>query len=79
MQPHVRSDYKLDKIGKQGTIIGTYKTKAIQVDLGIFWHIQLYSDIFRDYSGIFKTLHKPGLFRNRLFLEPCQIEIHRHI
>ena len=32
------------------------KIQAIQVDLGMFMHISAYLDMFRNYSGIFRTL-----------------------
>ena len=47
--------------------MGKYKTKAIQADLAIFAHIAAYSDRFRyiqqTYSGIFRTLCNPDIFR----------------
>ena len=55
-------------------------TKAIQADLGIFTHILAYSDIFKHkqaysgiiwaYSGIFRTLCNPSIFKTLLHSEP---------
>ena len=42
-------------------------------------HIQTYSVIFTNYSGIFRTLCKAGIIRTLLHSEPCQIENWRHI
>ena len=62
--------------------MGKNKTKAIQVDLGIFMHISAYSDLFRyipaycnqAYSGIiqdiFKMLCNPGIFKTLIHAGP---------
>ena len=50
--------------------MGTCKTKAIQIDLGIFRHNQIYSGIIQAYSGILRTLYNPSVFRTVVYLEP---------
>ena len=55
---------------RQGITIGTWKRKAFQADLGIFTDTQTYSGIFRNYSGIFNTLCKLGIFRTLAYWEP---------
>ena len=42
---------------------GKCKTKAIQTDLGTFRHNQAYPKIIQAYSGIFRTLCNPDIFR----------------
>ena len=69
--------------------MGKSKTKAIQVDWGIFLHVQAYLDIsrhiqayswiFRNYSGIFWTLCNPNMFRTLVYLESWHIQNQRHI
>ena len=67
---------------RQNVTMGKCKTKAIQADLGKFTHITAYSDIshlFRHnqaysriiqaYSGIFRTLCIPGIFRTLSYSE----------
>ena len=46
--------------------MGKCKTKATEANLGRFSHILAYSDIgiSRNYSGIFRTLCNPSIFRN---------------
>ena len=46
------------------------KTKAIQADLSPFRHNQAYLGIIQVYSGTFKTLCNPGIFRTVVYLEP---------
>ena len=48
-----------------------FKTKAIQVDEGIFMHILSYSDIFKpeESIGIFRTLFNPSIFRTLAYTE----------
>ena len=60
--------------------MGKYKAKAIQADLGIFRHIQAYSARHNQaYSGIFRTLCNPDIFRTLAnseldaYSEPWQI------
>ena len=53
--------------------MGKYKTKAIQVDLGIFRHIQAYAARhIQAYSKPFLSLHiqTPGIFRTLTNSEP---------
>ena len=52
---------------------GKCKTKTIQADLGIFTHIPVYSDIFRNWSGIFWTLCSPCIFTTLIYLESWHI------
>ena len=67
-----------------GITMGTCKTRAIQADLGvlthfnIFRHNQSYSGIIQAYSGKLTILCKPGMFRilvyweAEAYSEPCQ-------
>ena len=48
---------------RQEIIMGKCKTKAIQADVGMFTDIPAYSGIFKNYSGIFRILCNPGIFR----------------
>ena len=51
--------------------MGKYKTKAIQADLGIFTLIPAYSARYNQpYSGIFRTLSNPDIFRTLANSEP---------
>ena len=50
--------------------MGKCKTKAIQTDLGTFIYNQVYPGIIQAYSGTFKTLCNPGIFRTVVCLEP---------
>ena len=50
--------------------MGKCKTKAIQTYLGTFKHNQAYPGIIQVYSGIFKILCNPGIFRTMLYPEP---------
>ena len=45
------------------------KTKVIQTGPGIFTHISTYLEVFRNYSGIFRTLYNPGIFRTLVYSE----------
>ena len=74
----------------QCIIIEKCKAKAIQADLTIFTHIPAYSgmftliqtqsNIFRNYSSIFRTLCNPGVFlivscsEPEAYSEPCYIQ-----
>ena len=62
-------------------MMGTFKTKAIQADLGIFTHIPAYSSIFiirliqelfRHIQNFVKPWHvqNPGMFRTLAYSEP---------
>ena len=55
------------------------KTKAIHTDLSTFKDNQAYPGIIQAYSGIFKTLCNPGIFRNVIYPEPWHIQNHKHI
>ena len=50
--------------------MGKCKTKAIQTNLGTFKHYQAYPRISQAYSGIFRTLCNPGIFKIMVYLEP---------
>ena len=50
--------------------MGKCKTKAIQTDLGTFRNNQAYPIIIYSYSGIFKTLCNPSIFRIVIYPEP---------
>ena len=54
--------------------MGKCKTKAIQTDLGTFRHNQAYPGIIQAYSGIFKTLCNPGIFRTVAYSETPYIQ-----
>ena len=56
-----------------------YKTKAIQTDLGTFRHNQVYPGIIQTYSGIFKTLCNPGIFRTVVYPESWHIQNQKYI
>ena len=48
--------------------MGKYKTKAIQTDLVTFAHILEHSARhIQEYSGIFRTLCNPDIFRTLLY------------
>ena len=49
--------------------MGKCKTKAIQTDFGTLRHDQAYAGN-RNYSGIFKTLCNPGIFRAVVYPVP---------
>ena len=59
--------------------MGKCKTKAIQTDLGTFRHNQAYPGIIQAYSGIFKTLCNPGIFRTVVYPEPWHIQNQKHM
>ena len=59
--------------------MGKCKTKAIQTDLGTFRHNQAYPGIIQAYSGIFKTLCNPGIFRTVVYPEPWHIQKQKYI
>ena len=66
--------------------MGKCETKSIQADLGILMHILAYSDIFghkssisRNYSGIFRTLYNPSVFRTLVYSESWHIQNQRNI
>ena len=59
--------------------MGLCKTKATQTDLGIFRHNQTYPGIIQGYSGIFKTLRNPGIFRTVVYSESSHIQNQKHI
>ena len=50
--------------------MGECKTKAIQTNLGIFRHNQIYPGIIQAYSGIFGTLCYPDIFKTVVYPEP---------
>ena len=50
--------------------MGKCKIKAIQTDLGTFGHNETYPGIIQAYSGIFKTLGNPDIFRTVVYPEP---------
>ena len=45
------------------------KTKAIHTDLSTFRHNQAYPGIMWSYSGVFKTLCNPDIFRTVVYPE----------
>ena len=58
---------------------GERKTKAIQINLGTFKHNQTYSGIIQTYSGIFRTLCYPDIFKTVVYPEPWHIQNQKHI
>ena len=52
--------------------MGKYETKAIQIELGIIKYMQ-------DYSGKFRHIQNPGIFRTVIHPEPCHIQNQKHI
>ena len=50
--------------------MGKCKTKAIQTHLDTFRHKQAYPGIIQAYSGIFRALCNPGIFRTVIHPEP---------
>ena len=55
---------------RQGITMGECKTKAIQANLGIFRHNQTYPGITQAYSGIFRALSYPDIFKTAVYQEP---------
>ena len=69
------------------------KAKAVQADFqvnsrtlphiraysNIFRHNQAYSGIVQAYSGIFRTLCSPDIFRTLVYLDPWHIQNQKHI
>ena len=58
---------------RQGTAMRKCKANTIQADLKIFKHVLAYSDSFKHnqaYSGIFRILCNPGIFRTLIDAEP---------
>ena len=47
--------------------MGECKTKAIQINLDIFRHNQTYLGIIHQYSGIFRTLCYPYIFKSVVY------------
>ena len=75
-------------LNKQGNKNGKCKTKAIHKDLaictltpvylGIFRHVEGYSGISKNYSGVFRTLRNPSIFRNLIYSQPLLIQNQKH-
>ena len=59
--------------------MGKCKTKAIQTDLGTFRHNYAHLGIIQAYSGIFKTLCNPDIFRTAVCPESWDIQNQKHI
>ena len=59
--------------------MGECKTKAIQTNLGTFRHNQTYPGIIQAYSGIFRTLSYPDIFKTVVCPEPKHITNQKHI
>ena len=55
---------------RQGITMGKQKTKDIQTDLGTFRHNQAYPGIIQAYSGTFRTLCYPDMFKTVVYPEP---------
>ena len=54
--------------------MGKCKTKAIETDLGAFIHNQAYPGVIQAYSGTFRTLCNPCIFRTVVYPEPWHIQ-----
>ena len=50
--------------------MGECKGKAIQTNLGTFRHNQAYPGIIQAYSGTFRTLCDPDMFKTVVYPEP---------
>ena len=50
----------------------------IPVYLGIFRHVPGYSGISKNYSGVFRILCNPSIFRNLIYSEPLLIQNQKH-
>ena len=50
--------------------MGECKTKAIQTNIGIFWHSQTYPGTNQAHLGIFTTLCYPDIFKTVVYPEP---------
>ena len=59
--------------------MGECKTKAIQTNLGTFSHNLAYPGIIQAYSGIFRTLCYPAIFKTVVCPEPWNIQNEKHI
>ena len=59
--------------------MGECKTKAIQTNLGTFRHNQTCPGIIQAYSGIFRTLYFPNMFKTVVCPEPWHIQNQKHI
>ena len=55
------------------------KTKAIQTNLDTFRHNQAYPGIIQAYSGKFRTLCYPEIFKTVVHPEPWHIQNQKHI
>ena len=59
--------------------MGKCKTKAIQTNLGTFRYNQTYPGIIQAYSGIFRTLCYPDIFKTVVYPGPWHIQDQKHI
>ena len=50
------------------------KIRCVHAYSGMLRHIQTYSGIFRNYSGIFRTHCNPGIFRSLTYTETWYIQ-----
>ena len=53
--------------------MGECKTKAIQTNLGSFRYNKTYPGIIQGYSGMFRTLCYPDIFKTAVYSEPQHI------
>ena len=59
--------------------MGECKAKAIQTDLGTFRHNKTYPAIIQAYSGIFRTLYYPDIFKTVVYRKHWYIHKQKHI
>ena len=59
--------------------MGKCKAKAIQTNLGTFRHNLGYPVIIQTYSGTFRTLCNPVIFRAVVYLDPWHIQNQKYI
>ena len=59
--------------------MGECKTKAIQTNLGTFRHNQTYPGTIQAYSGTFRTLCYPDIFKTVVCPETCHFQNQKHI
>ena len=59
---------------EQGIAMGECNTKTIQINFNIFRHNHTYPGIIHPYSGIFRTLCYPDLFKTVVFKILCRTQ-----
>ena len=59
--------------------VAASEKKAIQANLGTFSHNLTYPGIIQTYSGIFRILCYPNIFKTVVYPEPWHIQYQKHI